>query len=73
MLISDRIAEQKVQFEKVSEHLNRQEAFRKKVFNRENSEVMGLIAEYETLEKIGEHDKFEFDDYSGLTTDLEYI
>lgn len=62
-----------MQFEKVSEHLNRQEAFRKKVFNRESSEVMALIEEYDRLDKIGNHEKLELPDYSELTTDLEYI
>ena len=42
-LIRERVAEQKESFLAIEDHLRKEEEFRRKVFNRETSEVMKLI------------------------------
>ena len=57
----------------VEEHLRREEAFRKKVFNRETGEVMRLIEEYEKMQFDHLHRGTEELRYSELVPDLKYI
>jgi hypothetical protein len=48
-------------------HLRREEEFRKKVLNRENNEVLKLIAEFEDIPLIGKEKMLEHLEYSGLS------
>lgn len=62
-----------MQYTKVVKHLENEEAFRKKVFNRETKEVMQLIDEYESLNDISEGALNHNLKYSELLPDLEFL
>ena len=72
-IIKERVAQQRSQFSVIETHLRREEEFRQKVFNRETTEVMKLIEEYEKMAILQQEKANKEFRYSDLMPDLAFI